>query len=112
MHELGITQEIVEIAARRAGGARVLRIVLEVGELGCVSPDSLRFCFEVCAKDTPVEGAVLEVVTIPGEARCRACEEVFALDRPFGACACGSTDLEVRKGEELRLREMEVAACA
>jgi hypothetical protein len=30
------------------------------------------------------------------------------LDRPFGRCACGSSDLDWISGEELRVREMEV----
>ena len=31
------------------------------------------------------------------------------LDRPFGRCGCGSSDLEWLSGDELRVRELEVA---
>jgi hydrogenase nickel incorporation protein HypA/HybF len=30
------------------------------------------------------------------------------LERPFGRCGCGCTDLEWLSGEELKIKEMEV----
>lgn len=108
MHELGITQEIVARAAERAEGRRVTCVVVEIGRLTAVLPDAVRFCFDLCAEGTPVEGAVLRVVETPGKARCRACAEVLELDRPFGRCGCGNTDLEWIGGEELRITEIEV----
>jgi hydrogenase nickel incorporation protein HypA/HybF len=109
MHELAITTEVIAAASERAAGARVRRLVLEVGRLTAVLPDAIRFCFDACAEGTPVEGATLEILETPGEAVCRSCAGVVLLDRPFGTCACGSTDLEWRRGEELILRSIEVA---
>lgn len=108
MHELGITQQIVEIACRRAGGAKVKRIVVEIGKLCAVLPDAVRFCFELCTEGTPAEGASLEIVEIPGRARCRECGGEVLLDRTFGRCACGCSNLEWLSGEELKIKEMEV----
>lgn len=109
MHELGITQEIVSRAADRAQGRRVVRVVVEIGKLTAVLPDAVRFCFELCAEGTPVEGAELRIIETPGTARCRACGNGLELDRPFGRCECGNTDLEWLGGEELRITEIEVA---
>ena len=109
MHELGIAQEVVGIAAEASRGARVTRIVLEVGKLAAVLPDALRFCFDMATEGTVAEGAELEIVEIPGLAACRACGGRVRLDRPFGRCGCGGSDLEWLSGEELRVREMEVA---
>ena len=109
MHELGITQEVVAIAAEHARGRRVARVVLEVGKLSGVLPDAVRFCFGPCAEGTAVEGATLEIVETPGRARCRTCGGEVPLDRPFGQCECGSTDLEWLAGDELRVRELELA---
>lgn len=67
MHELGITRNVVAICAERAHGARVLRVKLEIGKRAGVLADSVRFCFDICAKGTPVEGAVLEIVEPAGE---------------------------------------------
>jgi len=108
MHELGIAQEIVAMVSERAGGARVTRVVLQVGKLSAVLPDALRFCFDLCVEGTPVEGAGLDIIETPGLARCRACEGEVILDRPFGRCECGGTDLEWLSGEELKIKEFEV----
>jgi hydrogenase nickel incorporation protein HypA/HybF len=109
MHELGIAQEIVAIVAERVGEEKVRRVVLEVGRLTLVLPDALRFCFEVCVEGTALEGAELEIRETPGKARCRACGAELLLDQPFGLCACGGTDLEWLSGEELKVKELELA---
>ena len=109
MHELAVTQEIVAIASERAEGARVKRIVVEIGKLSAILPDAVRFCFDVCSEGSPVEGAALEILETPGQGRCRACSGLVALDRPFGRCACGSSDLEWLSGEELRVKTLELA---
>jgi hydrogenase nickel incorporation protein HypA/HybF len=109
VHELAITEQIVEALIDRCGrGERVTRVVLEIGKLAAVLPDALRFCFDACAEGTPLEGASLEIVETPGVARCEDCGGRVLLERPFGRCACGSSRLEWLSGEELRIREMEV----
>src|SRR5262245_10147508 len=108
MHELGITQEIVELVMERTGGARIRRVVIEIGKLSAVLPDAVRFCFEVCSQDTPLDGAELTIIELPGRARCRFCAAELLLEQPFGRCECGSTDLEWLSGEELTIKEVEV----
>jgi hydrogenase nickel incorporation protein HypA/HybF len=109
MHELSIANSVVELCAERAMGARVLRITLEIGRFSAVMPDAIRFCFDVCAKDTVVEGAELEIVETPGRARCRDCGNELALADMLDRCACGSVDLELLAGSELKIKWMEVA---
>jgi hydrogenase nickel incorporation protein HypA/HybF len=109
MHELGIAQQLVEIAAESSRGARILKVVVEVGKLAAVLPDALQFCFEAASAGTTAEGARLEIVEVPGKALCRACGGSVALVQPFGRCACSSTDLDWQSGEELRIKELEVA---
>jgi hydrogenase nickel incorporation protein HypA/HybF len=108
MHELGITQEIVAIAAERAGGARVKCVVVEIGRLTAVLPDAVQFCFETCAEGTPVAGARLEIIVVPALARCQACGAQHVFERPFGMCGCGGTEFDWLAGEELRVRSVEV----
>jgi hydrogenase nickel incorporation protein HypA/HybF len=108
MHELGIAQEVVAIVSDQAGGARVTRVVLEIGKLAAVLPDAVQFCFELCVEGTSLEGASLVIIETPGLARCRACGGNVALDRPFGRCDCGETDLEWLSGEQLIIKEFEV----
>lgn len=109
MHELSIANSVVEICAEQAAGARVMRVTLEIGKLSAVMPDAIRFCFDVCAKDTLVEGAVLEIIDVPGLGRCMACGATMELSMPFGRCACGSDSVELISGQQLKIRQMEVA---
>ena len=77
MHELGIAmaQDRRDRGAERSGGARVARVVVEIGKLAAVLPDAVRFCFDAAAAGTVVEGATLEIREMPGHsARCRACD--------------------------------------
>lgn len=112
MHELSITRSVVAICAERASGAVVSRVTLEIGKLSAIMPDAVRFCFDICAEGTSVEGARLEILVIPGRGRCRDCGSEMLLTQLFGRCDCGSTDLELLAGDELKIKEMEVAECA
>ena len=109
MHELGLTQEILEIVAQRAQERKVRRIVLEIGKLSCVLPDAIRFCFDLCAEGTLAEGAQLEIIQPPGRGRCRQCGAEFDLHAVLAHCVCGSGDVEWLSGEELRIKTMEIA---
>lgn len=108
MHELGLTREIVEVVTERAAGAKVTRVVIEIGKLSAVLPDAVRFCFDLCCEDTPLAGATLEILETPGRARCAACGAEMVLESPVGRCDCGSLDLDWISGQELRIRSMEV----
>src|SRR3979411_2660322 len=100
MHELGITQQIVSIACERAGAARIKRLVVEIGKLSAVLPDSVRFCFDLCSQDTTADGATLEIIETPGLGRCRKCEAEVVMEDPFSRRGCGSTAAEVVPGWE------------
>jgi hydrogenase nickel incorporation protein HypA/HybF len=109
MHELSITRNVVAICAERAAGAQVLRVTVEVGKLSAIMPEAMRFCFDLCARDTLLEGAALDIIETEGRARCRDCGDEIALNTLSGRCPCGSSALQVIAGEELKIREMEVA---
>ena len=108
MHELGITQNIVAIALEHSAGAKVRSVTLEIGQLSAIMPDAVRFCFDICCQGTDMAGAKLEIIEVPGLGQCRQCGHEIALELPFGVCdRCGSTDLELLQGTELKIKEME-----
>lgn len=109
MHELAITQGIVEIVCENAHGARVRRVTVEIGRLSGVMPDAVRFCFDLCAEGTVLEGAELEIVEPRGRGRCRDCGRTRDMDSFLDGCECGAVGLECIGGEELRVRQMEMA---
>ena len=110
VHELAVTESIVATVCERIGAGRVCRVVVEVGQLSGVVPDALRFHFDVCAAGTIVEGAALEIREVAGLAWCASCQRQFAIEFPLGLCACGAPELEIVRGRELRIQEVEVLA--
>ncbi len=108
MHELAITESVVNAVAERLGGARVRRVVVEVGCLSGVVPDAMAFCFDLCCAGTTLEGATLEIVSVPAHGRCPRCATTVAVTDPLGWCACGSDVLDLAGGQELRIKEVEV----
>ncbi len=108
MHELTIMQNIVEAVCEAAGEARVTRVLLEIGSLSGVVPDSIRFCFDLCTKSTVLEGALLQIHEVAARARCRECDSEFAAEDSVAFCACGSAKVEILAGYELRIREVEL----
>ncbi len=112
MHEMGITQSIVAIVAEQAAGRKVTRVTLEIGKLAAIMPDAIRFCFDVVAKGSALDGAVLDIIEVPGRARCLDCGGDLVLAEIFGRCSCGSRRLERISGEELNIKSMEVEAMA
>lgn len=109
MHELAITEEIVRVACAHAGPSPVRRVVVEIGSLTAVAPDAVRFCFDACRAGTALADAELHIVEIPGRGRCRRCGARVALAGLFARCGCGSADVEILAGTELRLQSLEVA---
>ncbi|MEZ4598274.1 MAG: hydrogenase maturation nickel metallochaperone HypA [Syntrophotaleaceae bacterium] len=109
MHELSITQNIIDIGRNYAEGKRVLAVTVEIGRLSGVIPESVEFCFEACSKGTPMEGARLAIISIPGQARCRTCGKEQQVGSYYEACsACGDFGLEILAGTELRVKQLEV----
>ena len=111
MHELVLTQSIVEACVERAAGARVLRVTLAVGTLACVMPKALRFCYDAAVADTVLEGSDLEIITICAHARCRDCGREVRMNDILAICPCGSANLERPVGGDgLQIRSMEIEA--
>jgi hydrogenase nickel incorporation protein HypA/HybF len=109
MHEMSITQGIIDICEQHAGGRRVLSIDVEIGELSSVVPDAIEFCFEACSQGTLLEGARINIIRLPGRGQCLDCGSDSPLSSLFGACQrCGGYRVKVVSGEEMRVREIEV----
>jgi hydrogenase nickel incorporation protein HypA/HybF len=108
VHELAITQSLVSTVAERVGHSKVRRVRLVVGRLSGVVPDAVMFCFDVCTKDTPLEGARLEIDEVAARARCRECHRESVIEDPIPLCPCGSPDIALLSGQELRIQEVEV----
>jgi hydrogenase nickel incorporation protein HypA/HybF len=110
MHEFAIAESVIETITARTGMAAVHEVHLEVGRLSGVQADALRFCFELAAQGTAVDGAELSIDEPPGVGRCADCRLEFSVDDLILLCACGSADIEVLSGDQLRIMSVAVAA--
>ncbi|MCA1220384.1 hydrogenase maturation nickel metallochaperone HypA/HybF [Streptomyces sp. 8L] len=108
MHELAITQSVVDAVCEKAGGRRVQAVTVRVGALTAVVPDSMRFCFDLVTAGTVAEGARLEIDQPGGAGHCRACDTDIPLDGLVLLCPCGSADVRIVSGRELQIVSMKV----
>jgi hydrogenase nickel incorporation protein HypA/HybF len=109
MHELAITQSVVDAVTERTGTAPVTVVRLRVGRLAGVVPDAMQFCFELVTAGTPLEGAELEIEEPEGRGRCRTCGAEFPLPDLVLLCDCGSADVEILAGRELAIASVVLA---
>ncbi len=112
MHELSITESLLEIAlrhARKAEAQRIIRLNLVIGELASIVDDSVQFYWDIVSRDTIAEGAELHFERLPATLRCLSCDHVFPLDgREYACPACGSERVVAAGGDEFRLESIEV----
>lgn len=106
---MAITQSVVDAVCVHAAGRRVHSVRVEVGALCAVLPDSMQFCFGLASEGTIADGARLDLDVRPGAARCRTCDQEFALADLILLCPCGSADVEVIAGRDLKILSMEVS---
>ena len=109
MHELAVTESLVDAVTGRLPGQRVTCVRLEIGALSGVVADSVRFCFDLVTEGTSLEGARLEIAQPPARCHCRICGEDFGPAGPIVMCPCGSAEVTVLAGQDLRILSVQVA---
>ena len=112
MHEMSLCEGVLQVLqehAGRQGFRRVKTVWLEIGSLAGVEIEAMRFGFDVVMKGSLADGARLEIIERPGQAWCLPCAKTVAVEQRFDACPeCGSYQLQVTDGEEMRIKELEV----
>jgi hydrogenase nickel incorporation protein HypA/HybF len=114
MHEVAIMESALEVVLRtaRAQGAHTVhRIVLRIGTLSGVDPESLRFAFDVVTRNTPAAEAMLEIHTVPAAAHCAECNTEFGVSTGFifSCPRCSRFSGDIRRGRELELARIEMS---
>jgi hydrogenase nickel incorporation protein HypA/HybF len=108
MHEMAIAASVIEQITGRLGATPIALVRLDIGELSGVVPDAIRFSFSVAAEGTSVAGAALEITEVAARCRCRSCGAEFRPADQILLCSCGSADVAIVAGEELRIASVGV----
>jgi len=108
MHELALMGQVVAAVASRVRPARVARVRIQIGKLAGVLPETVQFCFAICTRGTALDGAALEIDEVCGRGRCRRCGGEVTMETFVDPCGCGSVEIDVVGGKELRIETVEV----
>lgn len=112
MHEMSLAEsvlQIIEQSGREQGFSRVKTVWLEIGQLACVEPEAMRFCFDEVMRGSIADQAVLEIIEVAGQGRCERCACSVSLAALYEACPyCGDYSVRVTGGDAMRVRELEV----
>ena len=112
MHELAITESILNIAlehAQIAGASKVTDIFLIIGQLSSIVDDSVQFYWDHISEGTICEGAKLHFERRPAILRCNSCDHQYALGEILSPCPnCQSTDVFIEGGEEFLVDHIEI----
>jgi hydrogenase nickel incorporation protein HypA/HybF len=111
MHEYPLTLQIIETAARHAGGKRVAAVNLVVGDYSGLAADCIALYFDLIAENTACESAALHIERVAPLLRCKRCgalfeRKPFQFSCPEAACPGEGEPTEI--GREFYVRSIEI----
>jgi hydrogenase nickel incorporation protein HypA/HybF len=112
MHELAITESLLDIAqknAQQANATRVTDLHIVIGRLSSFVDDSVQFYWDILSENTICQGAKLHFTRLPARMVCLDCNNEFELPDQLEPCPkCGSAHVNVIQGDEFYLESIEV----
>ncbi|MFH1370962.1 MAG: hydrogenase maturation nickel metallochaperone HypA [Planctomycetota bacterium] len=110
MHEATIAQSVLAAISAEAKkqNARPVAARISCGVFNGVNDEVLRFAFEAISKNTACEGLKLNIEQKPIQARCKKCDNIFALELHEPGCPkCRCEDFELLPDAPLLLEEID-----
>ena len=112
MHELSITESILNIASKHAathGARRVTNLYLKIGQLSSIVDDSVQFYWDMISTGTICAGATLHFERVPAILECLECGRPYPIQQELTPCPeCGSTRVKTIAGDEFQLESIEI----
>jgi hydrogenase nickel incorporation protein HypA/HybF len=112
MHEMSLCENILQILEQQAKVQqyhKVKTVWLEIGALAGIEVEAMRFSFEVVMQNSLADGALLEIIHVPGQAKCLQCHQQVTVQQLYDECPeCGGYQLQIYDGEQMRIKELEV----
>lgn len=114
MHELSVTENILNIALQHAAKAQAEKITdvyLVIGDLSSIVDDSVQFYWDFISEGTIAEQATLHFRRIATEIKCITCGHHFFPQNDLGCPQCHNNKVEIIAGEEFYLEAIDVEEC-
>ena len=109
MHELSLTQNLLDVALKNAAGRRIMHVNLSIGEFSDERKDAIQFYWDDLAKGTNAEAAQLHFQLMVAEAKCLDCETVFHPEDGATFCPkCRNHRLKLIRGDDVQLESIDV----
>jgi len=121
MHEMAVTQAMLNMALAHADGQRITDIYLQVGRMSAIVPESVEVFFDYLSQDTLAEGAALHFEVLPIEMTCLDCgrgadlsewadepPRVIMMEALHRGCECGSKKLRLSGGVGFEMVSLNV----
>jgi hydrogenase nickel incorporation protein HypA/HybF len=114
MHEFSICENLVKIAREELDklehhDVHLLKMRVMVGELHAIVNENLQMAYSVLTRDTKLQDSTLELIRVPVVAECKDCGHQNQIQNNFFVCSkCESGNLEIIKGKELYIENLEV----
>jgi hydrogenase nickel incorporation protein HypA/HybF len=112
MHELSVTQNLLELAtqqAKAAGAKKITTLYLVIGQLSSIVDDSVQFYWDFVTKNTIAAGSKLVFRRVSPKFGCLDCDLVYSPENEDMSCpVCGSVRVKILAGDEFRLEAIDV----
>jgi hydrogenase nickel incorporation protein HypA/HybF len=116
MHELAVTENLLNIAllhASQAGASKITDIQIVIGDLSSIIDDSVQFYWDITAQGTIAEGAQLHFKRLRTVFHCLECNQQFTPGEEFFYCpACQSQKIKIIQGKEFFLESIQIESPA
>lgn len=110
MHELGIVYEVIKVVDSFVAEnqlTKVDKIVLEIGQLSQAIPRFIEECYPAAVDGTDYEETKLEIVSLPANAKCEACGEIYNIIEHRKICPkCQGEVYDLVSGQEFNIKEI------
>ena len=109
MHELSLTQNILNTVLKYAETGQIKHVNLLIGEFSDEREESIRFYWDDLVKGTPIQNAQLCFRQADAEMQCLDCETIFHPEEETITCPkCQSYRLTLCCGDDVRLESIDV----
>jgi hydrogenase nickel incorporation protein HypA/HybF len=112
MHELSVTENILNIAcehAVKANAKNVTDIYLVIGQLSSIIDESVQFYWDIISKGSVCENAILHFRRIAASLECLDCHHEYLLEGELTPCpSCNSANVRFLTGNEFYMESIDI----